>query len=274
MRQFYQTYPKSHALSDELTWTHYRILLKIGRREARDFYRIESAKNNWSIRELERQIGSLLYERIALSKDKKEVKTLSLRGQEIQKPQDMIKDPYVLEFLNLREDRNYLEKDLEHALIDKLQQFLLELGRGFSFVERQKRITVDGDHYYIDLVFYNYLLRCFLLIDLKTGKLSHKDIGQMDFYVRYYEKEEKQEDDNPTIGIILCADKNKTMVKYTLLEDSRQIYAPRYYLYLPTEEELRKEIEKEKQHIEREKRLHRLSHKNNTKEISQPDKRP
>ncbi|MBN2014394.1 MAG: DUF1016 family protein [Candidatus Altiarchaeota archaeon] len=253
MRQFYLTQPKHHALSDELTWTHHRLLLRVEKPAARSFYQIEAEKNRWSTRELERQINTLLYERIALSKNKETIKALAQRGQEIEKPQDAIKDPYVLEFLGLKEDRDYLEKDLEQALIDKLQQFLLELGKGFSFVERQKRITVDADHYYVDLVFYNYILRCFVLIDLKTGKLTHQDIGQIDFYVRYYEKEIKQENDNPTIGIILCADKNQTMVKYTLLQDSRQIYAPKYQLLLPTEEELRKEIDREKELIQREK---------------------
>ncbi len=168
---------------------------------------------------------------------------------------DIIKNPYVLEFLGLDENERYLEKNVEKALIDKLQKFLLELGRGFSFVARQKRITLEGDHFYIDLVFYNYLLKCFVLIDLKVGKLTHQDIGQMDFYVRYFEKEEKQREDNSTIGLILCADKNETMVKYTLLEDKKQVFASKYKLYLPTEEELKKELTREKELIEMERRL-------------------
>ena len=216
---------------------------------------IESINNNWSTRELERQINSLLYERIALSRDKEKVKELAVKGNEIQTPMDIIKNPYVLEFLGLDENERYLEKNVEKALIDKLQKFLLELGRGFSFVARQKRITLEGDHFYIDLVFYNYLLKCFVLIDLKVGKLTHQDIGQMDFYVRYFEKEEKQREDNSTIGLILCADKNETMVKYTLLEDKKQVFASKYKLYLPTEEELKKELTREKELIEMERRL-------------------
>jgi len=255
MRMFYLTFPKCDALRHELSWTHYRLLLRVEKEKARSFYLIETINNRWSTRELERQINSLFYERIALSKDKAEVLKLSKKGQIIQKPKDIIKDPYVLEFLELQENSKFLEKDLEQALIDKLQQFLLELGRGFSFVARQKRITIDGDHFYIDLVFYNYILKCFILIDLKIGKLTHKDIGQMDFYVRYFEKEEKQENDNPTIGLILCSDKNETMVKYTLLEDKKQIFASKYKLYLPTEEELKRELTCEREMIEMERRL-------------------
>jgi predicted nuclease of restriction endonuclease-like (RecB) superfamily len=255
MRQFYLTFKNPHALRGELTWTHYRLLLKVEKEESRNFYMLESVKNNWSTRELERQINSLLYERLALSKDRENVLELSTKGQVIQEPRDIIKDPYVLEFLDLKESRKFLEKDLEHALIDELQAFLLELGKGFSFVARQGRITVDGDHYYIDLVFYNYILKCFVLIDLKVGKLTHQDIGQMDFYVRYFEKEEKLEGDNPTIGLILCSDKNETMVRYTLLEDSKQIFASKYKLYLPTEEELKAELERERKMLELEKRL-------------------
>ncbi|MCK4398510.1 MAG: DUF1016 family protein [Methanophagales archaeon] len=255
MRLFYQTFPNCDALRHELSWTHYRLLFRIEKGEARNFYMLESVKNNWSTRELERQINSLLYERLALSKDREKVLELSTKGQVIQEPADIIKDPYVLEFLDLKESRNFLEKDLEHALIDKLQAFLLELGKGFSFVARQRRITVDGDHYYIDLVFYNYILKCFVLIDLKVGKLTHRDIGQMDFYARYFEKEEKLDGDNPTIGLILCSDKNETMVRYTLLEDNKQIFASKYKLYLPTEEELKAELEREREMLEMERRL-------------------
>ena len=211
---------------------------------ARGFYTIEAIKNRWSTRELERQINSLLYERIALSKNKKKIKELSKKGQIIRQPEDIIKDPYILEFLNLKENKDFLEKDLEKCLIDSLREFMLELGKGFSFVARQKRINVESDHYYVDLVFYNYILRCFVLIDLKVGKLTHQDIGQMDFYVRYFEKEIKKEEDNPTIGMVLCSDKNKTMVKYTLLNENKKIFASRYKLYLPTEEELEKEVER------------------------------
>jgi len=222
-------------------------------------------KNNWSTRELERQINSLLYERIALSKNKEKVKELGIKVNEIRTPEDIIKDPYVLEFLGLDENDKYLEKDMEQALVDKLQKFLLELGKGFSFVARQKRITLDGDHFYIDLVFYNYLLNCFVLIDLKVGKLTHKDIGQMDFYVRYFEKEVKKTDDNTTIGMILCADKNETMVKYTLLEDRQQVFASKYRLYLPTEEELKRELVRERELIEMERSLEMKNQLNKNK---------
>jgi predicted nuclease of restriction endonuclease-like (RecB) superfamily len=255
MRSFYITFPNVNALRSELTWTHYRILLRIENNDARNFYLIESINSNWSTRELERQINSLLYERIALSSDKQKVKELSARGNQIQNSNDLIKDPYVLEFLGLEENRVYQEKDLEKALIDRLQDFMLELGKGFSFVGRQKRITVDGDHFYVDLVFYNYEIKCFVLIDLKVGKLTHQDIGQMDFYVRYFEKEIKPEGDNPTIGLILCTDKNDTMIKYTLLEDSKQIFASRYKLYLPSEEEFKAELEKERSFLELEEKL-------------------
>ena len=212
MRQFFLTFQNFHALRGELTWTHYRQLLRIEKEESRQFYLQESINSNWSTRELERQINSLLYERIALSKDKEKAKELSKKGQIIKTPKDLIKEPYILEFLGLKDNTNLHESDLEQLLINKLKQFLLELGKGFSLVARQKRITVGGDHYYIDLVFYNYILKCFILIDLKLGKLTHKDIGQMDFYVRYYEKEEKQDSDNPTIGLILCSAKNESMV--------------------------------------------------------------
>jgi predicted nuclease of restriction endonuclease-like (RecB) superfamily len=195
-----------------------------------------------------------------LSSDKQKVKELSTKGHQVQRSDDLIKDPYVLEFLGIEENKAYQEKDLEKALsrsavqrknrIDRLQDFMLELGKGFSFVGRQKRITVDGDHFYVDLVFYNYELKCFVLIDLKVGKLTYQDIGQMDFYVRYFEKEIKPEGDNPTVGLILCTDKNDTMIKYTLLEDSKQIFASRYKLYLPSEEELKAELEKERSLLE------------------------
>lgn len=208
-----------------------------------------------STRQLERQINSFYYERLLSSKDKKPVMKEAVQNSVPARPEDLIKDPYVLEFLDLKENRTFLEKDLEKELISKLQEFLLELGKGFSFIARQKRITVEDDHFYIDLVFYNYILKCFVLIDLKTGKLTHQDIGQMDFYVRYFEKEEKQSEDNPTIGLILCTDKNKTMVKYALLENSKNIFASKYKLYLPTEEELKKELERERKLIEIERKL-------------------
>ncbi len=255
MRLFYLKFPIGHALRDELSWTHYRLLSGIEKEYARQFYVVESINNRWSTRELERQINSLLYERIALSKDKEKVRELSEKGHIIKHPEDIIKDPYVLEFLGVKDNKNFLEKDLEQLLIERLKDFLLELGKGFSFVARQKRISLEGDHFYIDLVFYNYILKCFVLIDLKIGKLTHSDIGQMDFYVRYFEKEEKQEGDNPAIGLILCSEKNETMAKYTVLNDSKCIFASKYKLCLPSEEELKNEITKERGLIELERRL-------------------
>jgi predicted nuclease of restriction endonuclease-like (RecB) superfamily len=219
------------------------LLLKIENNEARGFYEAESVKSRWSSRELDRQINSLLFERLALSKDKKHVLKMAKEGHIVDEPKDFVKDPYVLEFLNIQEGAGFLEKDLEKSLISKLQKFLLELGRGFSFVARQKRITVDGDHFYVDLVFYNYLLKCFVLIDLKVGKLAHGDIGQMDFYMRYFEEEEKRPGDNPTIGLILCSDKNSTMVKYTILSESKRMFASKYKLYLPSKQELKRELQ-------------------------------
>ncbi len=255
MRVFYLTYPIVDALRPQLTWTHYRLLLRVEKESVRDFYVEECITNNWSTRQLERQINSFYYERLLSSKDKKPVMKEAGQNSVPAKPEDLIKDPYVLEFLDLKENRTFLEKDLEKELIGKLQEFLLELGKGFSFIARQKRISIEDDHFYIDLVFYNYILKCFVLIDLKAGKLTHQDIGQMDFYVRYFEKEEKQPEDNPTIGLILCTNKNKTMVKYTLLENSKNIFASKYKLYLPTEEELKKELERERKLIEIEKEL-------------------
>jgi len=243
MRKLYITFPILDAVRRELSWTHYRLLLKVENKEARGFYEVESVKSRWSSRELDRQINSLLFERLTLSKDKKQTLKMAKDGQAVDEPKDFIKDPYVLEFLNIREDTAFLEKDLESNLISKLHKFLLELGRGFAFVARQKRITVDGDHFYIDLVFYNYLLKCFVLIDLKVGKLTHGDIGQMDFYMRYFKEEEKKQRDNPTIGLILCSDKNNTMVRYTLLSGSKQMFASKYKLYLPSKQELKRELQ-------------------------------
>ncbi len=255
MRRFFMAFQKGQTLSDQLTWSHYILLLKVEKEEARNFYMIETVENNWASRELDRQINSLLYERIALSKDKEGVKELAIKGQVIQKPADIMKEPYIFEFLDKPENNRFLERGLESALMNKLQMFLLELGKGFSFVARQKRITIDGDHFYIDLVFYNYILKCFVLIDLKMGKLAHTDIGQMDFYVRYFEKEMKLESDGPTIGLLLCADKNDAMVKYTLLDESKNIFASKYKFYFPTEEELMEELEREKSTLEIEYRL-------------------
>ena len=259
MRLFYLKFQNGHALRDELSWTHYRLLSGIEKEDARQFYVVEAINSRWSTRELERQINSLLYERIAMSKDKEKVRELSEKGHIIKHPEDIIKDPYVLEFLGVKDNKNFLEKDLEQLLIERLKDFLLELGKGFSFVARQKRISMEGDHFYIDLVFYNYILKCFVLIDLKIGKLTHSDIGQMDFYVRYFEKEERQEGDNPAIGLILCSEKNETMAKYTILNDNKCIFASKYKLCLPSEEELRDEITKERGLIEMERRLNEAS---------------
>lgn len=255
MKQFYLAFRNLHALRGELTWTHYRLLLKVEKEEVRQFYLNECIQNNWSTRQLERQINSFYYKRILSSRDKKAVRKEIHKLEPSLKPEDIIKDPYVLEFLNVKENIRFLEKDLEKALIEKLQEFLLELGKGFSFAGRQQRISADGDNFYIDLVFYNYLLKCFVLIDLKIGKLTHQDIGQMDFYVRYYENKIRTETDNPTIGIILCSEKNETVVKYSVLNENRRLFASKYKLYLPTEKELKEELEREKRMIEMELKL-------------------
>lgn len=244
-RRFYKMFPILHAVRKQLSWTHYRLLLKIVNDQARAFYQKEAAEQQWSTRTLERQINSFYYERLLTSKDKKLLKSEVSDNSISIKPEDIIKDPYVLEFLQLKDFEGLQEKDLESALLDKLQAFLLELGKGFSFVARQKRFTADTEHFYIDLVFYNYLLKCFVLIDLKIGKLTHKDIGQLDFYVRYWEDQFKPEGDNPTIGIILCSEKNETIVRYSVLEDSKQLFASKYMLYLPSEHELQTELERE-----------------------------
>jgi len=248
---------KSHALRDELpvirpelSWTHYRLLLKVERPDVREFYLDECIAANWSTRQLERQINSFYYERLLSSRDKGRVRAEIRKLEPGPGPHDIIRDPYVLEFLGLKENKAYLENELEQGLIDKLHDFLLELGKGFSFVARQKRITIDSDHFYIDLIFYNYILKCFVLIDLKVGKLTHQDIGQMDFYIRYFEKEVKLPGDNPTIGLILCAEKNEAMAKYTLLKGSKTLFASKYKLYLPTEKELREELKRERQLLE------------------------
>ena len=250
MRQFYLMFPNGHALRDELSWTHYRLLIKVENDNAREFYMQEAVKSQWSTRQLERQINSFFYERLLSSKNKeqvaKEIQTLELA----KKPEDVIRDPYVLEFLGLTPNDDFYESDLEQALITHLQKFLLELGRGFSFVARQKRITFDGRHFRIDLVFYNYILKCFILIDLKVGDLTHQDLGQMQMYVHYYERELMNEGDNPPIGIVLCADKSESVVKYTLPENETQIFASKYKLYLPSEEELLRELNQEYQALE------------------------
>jgi predicted nuclease of restriction endonuclease-like (RecB) superfamily len=255
MRLFYLAYPICDAVRHELSWTHYRLLLRVERPEARAFYEVEAVNSRWSTRELERQIHSLLFERLALSRDREGVLALAEKGHEIQQPSDLIKDPYVLEFTGLPQGERYLESDLEQALIDKLREFLLELGKGFAFMARQQRITLDGQHYWIDLVFYNRLTRSFVLIDLKVGSLTHQDLGQMQMYVNYYQREIAAPGENPPIGIVLCADKSEAVVRYTLPEDNQQIFASRYKLYLPTESELAAELQRERLAIEMEGRL-------------------
>jgi len=245
MRKFYLIYTKPQTPSAELqppnfrlSWSHYLILIRIKKVEERKFYEIESQSNNWSVRELKRQFDSSLYERLVLSRDKKGVKELSEKGQILNVPKDAIKEPYVLEFLGLGEKERYSESDLEKAIIDKIEQFLLELGKGFAFVARQKRISFDERHFFIDLVFYNRLLKCFLLIDLKIGDLAHQDVGQMQMYVNYYDREMKLEDENNTIGLILCKEKSELLVEYTLPKSNSQIFASRYETVLPSKKEL------------------------------------
>ncbi|MCI7304118.1 MAG: PDDEXK nuclease domain-containing protein [Clostridiales Family XIII bacterium] len=250
MRQFYLTFPNRYALSSDLSWTHYRHLMRVENEKARQFYADEAVRSGWSTRQLERQINSFFYERLLSSQNKENVASQIQTLESGKTPEDIIRDPYVLEFLGLSSNDDFYESDLEQALINHLQKFLLELGRGFSFVSRQKRITFDGRHFYIDLVFYNYILKCFVLIDLKLGDLTHQDLGQMQMYVNYYTRELMNEGDNPPIGIVLCADKSDAVVKYTLPEDNLQIFASKYKLYLPTEEELRQELKAEYRALE------------------------
>ena len=250
MRQFYLSFQNRHTLCDELSWSHYRLIMKVENENARQFYIEETIKSNWSVRQLERQINTFSYERLLSSNGNYDVVLDTTKREVGKKPTDVIRDPYVLEFLGVGNNSSFYESDLEQGLINHLQKFLLELGRGFSFVSRQQHINFDGRHFYIDLVFYNYILKCFVLIDLKTGDLTHQDIGQMQMYVNYYTKEKMNDGDNPPIGIILCSDKSDTLVKYTLPEGQNQIYASKYMLYIPSEEELRKEILLERENLE------------------------
>lgn len=245
MRRFYLAFSISETPSRKfiLSWSHYLFLTRIENIDERNFYEIEAFENSWSLRELKRQFDSGLFERLALSKDKSKIKELSTKGQVVQKANDMIKDPYILEFVGLPELSIYSESKLEQKLIDKLEHFLLELGKGFTFVARQKRVTIDEKHFKVDLVFYNRFLKCFVVIDLKIGELKHQDIGQMMMYVNYFDRFEKQEDENPTIGIILCKDKSKTLVELTLPKDNSQIYASKYLTVLPNKDELKKLLE-------------------------------
>lgn len=245
-----KTEEKSQSLSNELenqnsqpnfnlSWSHYLKLMRINDENERSFYEIEAFKNNWSIRELQRQFDSALYTRLVLSRDKDEIKKLSEKGLILEKPKDAIKDPYILEFIGLPEHTNYSENELEQEIIDKLEHFLLELGNGFAFVARQKRISFDEKHFRIDLVFYNRFLKCFVLIDLKIGELKHQDLGQMQMYVNYYDREIRLDDENKTIGIVLCRDKNESVVEYTLPENNEQIFASKYETVLPSVEKLK-----------------------------------
>ncbi|MBE9061451.1 YhcG family protein [cf. Phormidesmis sp. LEGE 11477] len=263
-RQFYQTYPQIHQtvsgelipdiplkqLSEQfqLSWSHYQTLMGIRNTKERAFYEVESVSNQWSVRELKRQINSALFERLSLSRDTDEIKRLSSKGQIIEAPRDVLKDPYVLEFLELKQHPNYSENELETAIIDKLEDFLLELGKGFFFGGRQKRFSFAEDHFYVDLVFYNRLLRCYVLIDLKIGKLTHQDLGQMQMYVNYFDRYVKTEDENPAIGIVLCKHKEDALVELTLPQDAN-IFASQYQLYLPSKEELRQQIQAAAQEV-------------------------
>ena len=252
MRAFYQTFPIWHAVRTELSWTHYRALLRVSNKDAREWYVNESVSQNWSARALDRQIGTLYFERLLLSTDKASVEAEADANIAVlqQTPREFVRDPVMLEFLGLPGTGKLLESKLEEALMDKLQAFLLELGKGFAFVARQQRISTESQDFYVDLVFYNYLLKCFVLIDLKTGKLGHQDIGQMDMYLRMYDDLKRGEGDNPTVGILLCEHKDRSVVRYSVLHESEQLFATRYRLVLPTEEELRAEIERERDSIE------------------------
>lgn len=245
MRRFYNAFPKSETLSHQfkLSWSHYIFLTRLSNIDERNFYEIEATQNSWTLREMKRQFNSGVYERLQLSSNKQKVKELSQKGQIIELASDMIKDPYILEFVGLPVHHNYSESELEQKLIDKLEHFLLELGKGFTFVARQKRITIDEQHFAVDLVFYNRLLKSFVLIDLKIGTLKHQDIGQMMMYVNYFDRYEKMDDENKTVGIILCKDKSESLVKMTLPEENEQIYASRYLTVLPDKDEFKKILE-------------------------------
>ena len=242
-RQFYRTYPIANTVCSQLNWSQYKLLISIPDEYKREYYQLEAINNAWTKRELERQINSQLYERLLLSNDKETVLAVARKERTPQQPQEIIKDPMVLEFLGLERKSAYYEKDLEQALITHLQKFLLELGNGFTFVARQKRILIEDDEFFADLVFYNRLLRCFVVIELKTEKLTHQDIGQLQMYANYYARVEKTPDENPTIGILLCTAKNDTVVKMSLPEDNTSILASQYQLYLPTQDQLKTEIE-------------------------------
>ena len=247
MRAFYQAFSNRDALRPELSWTHYRSLLRIDNPSAREWYLHEAISQNWSARALDRQISKLYYERLLASQDKALVEAEAKAHTEplAENVKDYLRDPYILDFLNLQ-DKTYQENELEQAIISNIQQFLLELGKGFAFVERQQRIRFADEDFFIDLVFYNFKLKCFLLVDLKLGKLKHQDIGQMDTYVRLYDEQHKGSDDNPTIGLVLCSEKSEAVVKYSVLSEQKQLFSAKYLQYLPTEEQLKHELERER----------------------------
>lgn len=244
-RQFFRTFPIVHTLSAQLSWSQYKLLLSLDSNDQREFYIAETVKNNWTVRQLERQIYSSLYERLLISNDKESVLAVAKNEKLPSDAKEIVKDPMFLEFLGLKREASYYEKDLENAIITHLQEFLLELGNGFSFVARQKRIHIEGDEFFVDLVFYNRLLQCFVIIEIKTHKLTHQDIGQLQMYVNYYDRTERLSHENPTIGILLCANKNDAVVKYSLPEDQKHIIASQYRLYLPSEKQLLDELNRE-----------------------------
>lgn len=250
MRRFYLLFPIRDSLRLELSWTHYRVLIRIDNQQARLWYMQEAIQQTWSVRALERQIRTLYYERLIASQNRTPVEQEAKQHTQplADNPKDYLRDPTILDFLNLQH-KSYQETDLEQAIINNLQQFLLELGKGFAFVERQKRIRFDDEDFYIDLVFYNFKLKCFLLVDLKIGKLKHQDVGQMDTYVRMYNEQMKGDDDNPTIGLVLCSEKSEAVAKYSVLAKQKQLFAAKYLPYLPSEEELRIELQKERAHV-------------------------
>lgn len=250
-RQFYLEYPKVNALRSQFNWTQYRALIQIADKDKREYYELEAANNNWTARELERQIHSQLYERLLLSNDRESVLAIARKERNPETPEEIVKDPMILEFLGLKRDAKYYETDLENALITHLQDFLLELGNGFTFVARQKRLLLEDDEFFADLVFYNRLMHCFVVIELKTGKATHSDLGQLQMYVNYYDRFVKTEEENPTIGILLCAEKNDTLIKMSLPENNKTILAAKYQTYLPTEQQLIEEVEKVKSEMER-----------------------
>lgn len=253
-RQFYRTFPIVSTLWTQLSWSQYKLLLAIDNQNKREFYIAETVKNNWTVRQLERQINSSLFERLLISSDQESVLAVAQNEKLPSDAREIIKDPMYLEFLGLKREAAYYEKDLEKAIITHLQEFLLEIGNGFSFVSRQKRIHIDGDEFFVDMVLYNRLLQCFVLIEIKTHKLTHQDIGQLQMYVNYYDRIEKNNNENPTIGILLCADKNDGVVKFTLPESNKSIIASQYHLYLPTEQQLLEEVKKELANFEEDKK--------------------